>query len=328
MSDNPLITVTLPDTGVREFMPALTDDVAQRVRLIDWDMRSDLPADVAARVTMVVAGHYWGGKSRWMRLTSLPHLQAVQIPSAGFEHMLPFVPQGVTVCNGRGVQPAGTSEMAMTLILAAQRQLPRALASQAAGQWEWFHAAGLTDQRVLIVGAGDIATALAQRLAAFEAHVTLVGRTARPVPSGSALQACGVTHIHAVDQLPSLLTQADIVVVLVPGGDATRHLIDAQALAAMPDGALLVNLARGTVVDTDALVAQLTTGRLGAALDVTDPEPLPAGHPLWSCPGTLITPHLGGAVDAASPRYGALVARQITHLARGLALENQVTDQG
>jgi phosphoglycerate dehydrogenase-like enzyme len=175
--------------------------------------------------------------------------------------------------------------------------------------------AELTGKRVLIVGAGSIGLAVERRLAPFDVTVTRVARTARPDQD-----------VHGVEALPSLLPSAEVVVLLVPLTDQTRGLVDADFLAAMPDGALLINAARGPVVDTSALVAEVVPGRISAALDVTDPEPLPAGHPLWGLPNVLITPHIGGAVVGLLPRAYRLAGEQLRRFAAGEALVNRVVD--
>jgi phosphoglycerate dehydrogenase-like enzyme len=157
---------------------------------------------------------------------------------------------------------------------------------------------------VLIVGAGDVAENTVRRLAPFEVATTLVGRRAR-------------AGVHGIDEVLDLLPDHDACVVIVPLTDDTRGLIDAAFLAAMPDGAVLVNAARGPVADTDALTAELTSGRLRAAVDVTEPEPLPADHPLWGAPGLLLTPHVGGSVPAALRRAYGVAAEQVAAFARG-----------
>ena len=173
----------------------------------------------------------------------------------------------------------------------------------------------LADRRVVVVGAGSVGAAVVARLRPFEVDVVQVGRSARDTPDG---------HVHAVVELPDLVPDADVVILVVPLDESTHHLVDADLLARMKDGALLVNLARGKVVDTEALLVELTAGRLRAALDVTDPEPLPAGHPLWSAPNVLITAHQGGNTDATDPRVAALVRRMVEDLLAGRDPQNVV----
>jgi phosphoglycerate dehydrogenase-like enzyme len=302
-----VLTVTVPD---QELLDRLSD-MSDRVELVLWDLLSPLPADVAERVSVVQIGHYWAAPERWTRLYETPNLEYVMLPSAGFEHAVPRVPAGTVLCNGRGVHSTGTAELALALILASQRGLPDALAAQREARWYNPELSSLADRRVLVVGAGSVAQAVVDRLVPFEVELTLVARTARD-------------GVHGIDELVPLLHGTDIVVLTVPGGAETRHLLDAAALAALPDGALVVNVARGPVVDTDALLAELASGRLRAALDVTDPEPLPADHPLWHAPNTIITAHQGGNTDATYGRVAALVRRQLEHLLAGEEPENIV----
>jgi len=183
------------------------------------------------------------------------------------------------------------------------------------GTWGNDFSTSLADRRVLIVGYGRIGAAIERRLAGFEvASVTRVARRART----------GEVPVHAIGELGSLLPQADVVFVITPLTPDTEHLIGAAELAAMPEGALLVNVARGRVVDTDALVAATATGRVRAALDVTDPEPLPSDHPLWRTPGVLISPHVGGQSTAFQPRMLRLVREQLARFAAGEPLANTV----
>jgi phosphoglycerate dehydrogenase-like enzyme len=217
----------------------------------------------------------------------------------------------VTLCNGRGVHSTGTAELAVALILAQQRDLPAALAAQREGRWHNPVLPSLADRRVLVIGAGSLAQAIAARLRPFEVEVTLVGRTPRD-------------GVRGIAELPELLTQTDIVVLAVPYSPQTEGLLSRSSLALLPDGALVVNVARGRVVDNAALLSELQAGRLRAALDVTDPEPLPPEHPLWTAPHTIITAHQGGNSDATDSRVAALVRRQLEHLLAGESPENIV----
>jgi phosphoglycerate dehydrogenase-like enzyme len=246
----------------------------------------------------------------------MPSLRVIQLLSAGADAWVGHVPPGVTLCDARGVHNSSTAEWALTAILSHMRYFPTFIRAQAEGRWLSREDIGLapelTGRRVLIVGAGAIGDALATRLIACEASVVKVARSARD-------------GVHAVSELPDLLPDADVVVLLVPLTAGTIGLVDAGFLARMRDGALLVNAARGPVVVTDALVAELRTGRIAAALDVTDPEPLPAGHPLWSLPNVLITPHVGGAVAGLLGRAYALVHAQLTRYVAGEPVRNVVT---
>ncbi|HEY4627426.1 MAG TPA: NAD(P)-dependent oxidoreductase, partial [Blastococcus sp.] len=195
----------------------------------------------------------------------------------------------------------------------AQRGIPFFVREQAAGRWSPRMDGTLVGARVLVVGAGDIGHAIGRMMAGFDVELTYVARTARD-------------GVRSTEELPALLPEADVVVLIVPVTPQTVGMVDAEFLAAMKDGALLVNAARGVVVDTDALLAELTSGRLRAALDVTEPEPLPAGHPLWTAPGLLLTPHIGGAVPGLQERSAAIVADQVSRVLEGRPLANVVGD--
>jgi phosphoglycerate dehydrogenase-like enzyme len=244
---------------------------------------------------------------------ALPRLRLVQLTSAGAERFVGRLPEGVVLCNARGAHTPATAEWVLAATLAAQRGLPDLVRAQDAHRWEPGTRRSLVGARVLVVGAGDIGRTVARMLAGFDAEVTFVARTARD-------------GVHSTDELPQLLPSADVVVLLVPVTPETTGLVDAAFLAAMPDGALLVNAARGVVVDTDALLAELARGRLRAALDVTEPEPLPEDHPLWSAPGLLLTPHVGGAVPQTAERAAAAVVAQVRRVLAGEELAN-VVDQ-
>ena len=243
----------------------------------------------------------------------MPRLRVLQLLSAGYEHVLPFLPDGVTLCNARGVHDASTAELALTLMLSSLRGIPEFVLGQQQGQWVHAERSALADKTVLILGYGSIGSAIERRLLPFETRVVRVA--SRPRPDDD---------VHGVDELQALLPTVDIVVVITPLTPTTSHLVDAKFLAAMRDGALLVNVARGGIVDTDALVAELQTGRLRAALDVTDPEPLPPDHPLWRAPGALISPHVGGNTSAFLPRAQRLVHAQVARFLAGTPVENVV----
>jgi phosphoglycerate dehydrogenase-like enzyme len=244
------------------------------------------------------------------RLERTPSVKVVQTLSAGVD-WVPPLPAGVTLCDARGVHDIGVAEWVMAAILASVRRLPESAAAQVKGRWERPAQGELHGSRVLIVGYGSIGAAIEQRLLPFGVDVERVARSARD-------------GVHPVKGLPELLPEADVVVLIVPLTTETRGLVDAGFLEHMKEGALLVNAARGPVVDTDALVRALTEGRVRAALDVTDPEPLPEGHPLWSTPNTLITAHVGGDTPGFRELGYRLVGDQLRRYAAGEPLINVV----
>jgi phosphoglycerate dehydrogenase-like enzyme len=241
----------------------------------------------------------------------LPRLRLVQLLSAGAERFVGKLPEGVALCNARGAHTPSTAEWAVTATLAAQRGFPFFAREQAAGRWSPTVERSLVGRSVLVVGAGDIGRAIGRMLAGFDVRLTYVARTAR-------------NGVHGTDELPRLLPEADVVILVVPVTPDTIGMVDAEFLAAMKDDALLVNAARGVVVHTDALLAELSAKRLRAALDVTDPEPLPAGHPLWEAPNLLLTPHVAGASPEANSRAAAAVMDQLRRVLAGEPLANVV----
>jgi phosphoglycerate dehydrogenase-like enzyme len=289
-------------------------DVAH-VEPVVWDLSGPHEREDEFRL---VVPPYMGPPPRVERFRDLPALEAIQLLSAGYETVLDRIPDHVTLCNGGGIHDASTAELALALTLASERDLATHLQAQSRSSWaapQMWRA--LADQRVLVVGYGRIGRAIVSRLLPFEVVITVVASRPR---EGDDL----VDVVHGIDELPVLAPGADVLVVIVPLTGSTRGLIDAELLARLPDGALVVNVARGPIVDTDALVAECSSGRLRAALDVTDPEPLPADHPLWMTPGVIITPHVGGATSAMAPRALALLRRQVEALRDGRPLDNVV----
>ncbi len=242
-------------------------------------------------------------------LAGMPRLRLVQLLSAGYDGILERVPHGVLLANAAGVHDDSTAELALALVLAQLRGIPDFVRAQ--DRAEWMRPGilpSLADRRVLLLGYGSIGHAIARRLLPFGVELTVVASRAR---EGDEL----VAVVHGVDALPTLLPRHDVVIAIVPLTDSTRGLVDDGFLAAMPDGALFVNVARGPVAVTDALVRH--GGRLRIAVDVTDPEPLPADHPLWHTPGVLVSPHVGGATTAFAPRAVAMLRDQLARVARG-----------
>src|SRR6185437_8418394 len=247
-------------------------------------------------------------------VAEMPRLQVIQTQSAGVDVILPAVPDGVQLCDARGVHGSSTSEWALTAILSVLREFPRFERARASRHWDYGITDELAGQRVLIVGAGDVGQQLARRLRACDAEPVFVARTGRD-------------GVHGLAELPELLPSADVVVLIVPQTSETVGMVDAAFLARMRDGALLVNAARGPVVDTAALLAELQSGRLRAAVDVTDPEPLPSEHPLWQAPNLLLTPHVAGSVLGLPERFARLLVAQLRRFEAGEPLQNVVTGQ-
>lgn len=300
----PSPTVALPDDDLR----ALAGPFPPGVRTVVWDWRE--PGSVPAEVTLLVSEHSPRPPAPEV-LAALPRLRLVQLPSSGVDPWLPVVPAGVVLCNGRGIHGAATAEAAVAGVLAVLRRHGEAHDARRDRRWEPLVVEQLGGRRVTVVGAGDVGGRIATILRAFGAEVAVVGRTRR----------AGVT---AQADLPTLLPATDVLVLAVPLTEATRGLVDAAALAALPAGAVVANVARGPVVDTDALVAEVARGRLRAYLDVTDPEPLPADHPLWHLPGVVLTPHTGGGETAWRRRFAELVREQVRRAAAGLPPVNAV----
>ncbi len=299
--------VLVPNEEGRRLLGELPDQVTVRV----WDGKGELPAE--ARRTRFWVPPFLSGADMATAYAALPDLEVVQLLSAGVENFVDGVPAGVQLCNARGAHTGPTAEWVVAAMLASYRMFPRFLAAQREGRWDYAVNEELAGRRVLVVGAGDIAVRVRRMLAGFDVEVQLVARTARD-------------GVPGVGDLPELVSDVDVVVLLVPLTDATRGLVDAALLARMRDGALLVNAARGPVVDTDALVAELAGGRLRAALDVTDPEPLPEGHPLWTVPGLLLTPHIAGSVPGGTGRAYAVARDQLHRFLAGDELKNVVGD--
>lgn len=310
-ADTPAAGTTVTSTIVA----AVPDELSElmqpvegvQVRFYDPSDAATVPGggdDVDVLSLPMIAGPWLG------RLGEVPGLRSVVLSSAGYEHVLPHLPDGVALANAVGVHDTATAELALALMLASQRHLPKHVLSQQARTWDRSTPEGqpwrsLADSTVLVLGYGGIGRALARRLLASECQVIAVASSDKP---GDDL----VDRVHGTDRLPELLPRADVLAISVPFTERTAGLVGRQALAALPDGALVVNVARGGVVDTEALVAECAAGRLRAALDVTDPEPLPDGHPLWSTPGVLVVPHVGGASPASLPRMATYLRHQLT----------------
>jgi len=270
------------------------------------------PADLDPADVVLYVPAYTFDPKVFELIRGLPSLVTVQVLTAGYEHVLPYLPEQVQLANARGVHDASTAELAVALILASQRELDQDARAMPTGSWLTGATRSLADSTVLIVGAGSIGGALARRLTGFECEVVKVASRARD-------------GVHGIAELPALLPTADVVVLLVPLTPQTTGLLGATEFARCKPGALIVNVARGKVVDTDALVDACRAGQVRAALDVTHPEPLPPDHPLWTTPGVLISPHRGGASAAFLPRAHRLVAEQVARIVAGQSPEHLVS---
>ena len=301
--------MTIASVPTQELQDAVGD--VPGVEIVLWDGHGDPDPRIE-----ICVPDYRGGLDHFQRLGELPTLRLVQTQSAGYDGQVELLPDGVTLCNAAGVHDDATAEHAVGLTLASLRRIPEAVRGH--GSWQDLREGeamrSLADSRVLVLGYGSIGRALTERLLAHRAVVTAVASSARPDDL--------VGEVHGVDELPELLADQHVVIVLLPLGQATRGFVDADLLARLPDGALVVNVARGGVLDQDAVCAE--AGRLRFALDVTDPEPLPDGHPLWSAPDVLITPHVAGGTTAMLPRMAALVRDQLQRCAAGEPPRNVV----
>ncbi|MEU9699692.1 2-hydroxyacid dehydrogenase [Streptomyces sp. NPDC047981] len=310
--------MTLDETTADVWLPIPADEIeglpdpgASGLNYRFWDGGPDFPAD-PARCAFYVVPYMKGMEIAVRPLAAMSSVRVVQTLSAGTDHVTPGIGAlgaGVDLCNAKGVHEASTAELTLALILASLRGIPGFVRGQEKEEWRAGFYPALADKSVLIVGYGSIGAAIEDRLAPFEcARVVRVARSARTTERGP---------VHPLTELPALLPQADVVVLSTPLTPETRHLADAGFLARMKDDALLVNVARGPVVDTAALLKEVESGRITAALDVTDPEPLPPGHPLWHAPGVLVSPHVGGSTSAFMPRAKRLIAAQLTRFVAG-----------
>jgi phosphoglycerate dehydrogenase-like enzyme len=289
----------------------VADAVADRLPQAAILRYEDAPRDRLGDVTFYCLP-YMGGADAVALMAAMPRLEVVQSLSSGTDDVLDAVPPQAILCNGRGLgHEEGTAELAALLILASLRRLPDFVRQQGQRSWRHVRADSLDGKRVLVVGHGAIGAAVEERLAPFGARFSRVSRTARD-------------GVAALPQLRELAAAADIMLVCIALTPQTRGLIDAAVLAALPDGALVVNVARGPVIDPAALARELEAGRLRAALDVTDPEPLPSDRPEWGLPNVLITPHVGGDTTAFADRCARFVADQAARHAAGQPLLNVV----
>lgn len=269
-----------------------------------------LDGDDLDRVTFYVPP-YMSGLTGLNPVTNMPELEHLQLPNAGYDDAVAFARDGLTIYNARGVHDMSTAELALALTLASNRGFGDFHRAQAQGQWRPARYQSLWRARVGIIGFGSIGQAIARLMEPFDTEV---------VP----FTASGRDGTHTMADLPAELPTLDVVVLILPANPHTVGMVNAEFLSQMKDDALLVNVARGPIVVTDDLVAELRTGRIRAAVDVTDPEPLPEGHPLWSLDNIIISPHVGGNSSAFEPRMRTLIYTQLEKLVAGQPLDNAV----
>ena len=286
-----------------EYLADALGALTPAVEVVRWDLAGPAPRE---RIDLVVPG-YLMERARLAHLAGV-RTRLVQSQSIGFDGIAEVLPPGVVYANAASVHETSTAELAVALTLAAQRGLPDFVRAAQRGAWSFAFHESLADRTVLLVGYGGVGRAIAARLLPCEVNLVRVARRARRVDD---------VEVHAWGELSTLLPRADIVVVSLPLTAETTRLVDATFLSRMKDHTLLVNVGRGPVVDTDAVVAEASSGRLRFALDVVDPEPLPEHHPLFAMPNVLISPHVGGATSAMFPRVNRLVVEQVHRLQRG-----------
>ena len=254
---------------------------------------------------------YMGGRPALELTKKMPNLKVLQVPNAGYEDALEFLRPGITLCNGRGIHDDSTAELAVALAVASLRGFVTFIRDQDQGEWVNKTYNSINDRKVGIIGYGSIGSTIARMLSGFSVEIV-------------AFTQSGRDNTIAISDLDKHLPTLDVIFLILPLTKESKHLFDARRLALMKDGALLVNVARGPIVDTDALIKELNSGRITAALDVTDPEPLPKDHPLWSAKGVLISPHVGGNSSAFDKRARSLFESQLNLLAEGKPLNNVI----
>jgi len=254
---------------------------------------------------------YMGGRPALELTKKMPNLKILQMPNAGFDDALEFVRDGMTLCNGRSIHDDSTAELAVGLTIASLRGFPDFVRNQDKSSWVHVKNKSINDRRIGIIGFGSIGSTIAKMLSGFSVEIVPFTQSGRD-------------NTTAISDLDKHLPTLDVVILILPLTAESKHLFNAKRLSLMKDGALLVNVARGPIVDTVALVKELNSGRITAAVDVTDPEPLPSDHPLWRAKGVLISPHVGGNTTAFEKRARKLIESQLNLLAEGKPLNNVI----
>ena len=256
---------------------------------------------------------YMSGKKGLDFVPQMTNLKYLQMPNAGYDDAMAYAREGLILCNATGVHDDSTAEIAVGLALASRRGFAEFAKDQAGQIWNHRRFTSFSDSKIGVIGFGSIGKTVVKNLSGFKVDVVAFSRS-------------GTDGAIKITELDSHLPTLDIVILILPLNAESKHLFNAARLAKMKDGALIVNVARGPIIDTDALLAELNSGRLHAALDVTDPEPLPTEHPLWKAKNLLLLPHVGGDSTAFESRGRALVGAQLALLAAGKSLNNIVFD--
>ncbi len=304
----------VPSTAIRDRLRDRAADSRLIADVAVWEDLRQIPDDAGQIEFWVPPFLHSDSDTAEAAFAAMARLEVIQTQSAGVDAILPLIPAGVRLCDARGVHGSSTSEWVLTAILSVLREFPRFERARAEHRWDYAITDELAGKDVLIIGAGDVGQQLAKRLLACDANPIFAARTARD-------------GVHSVEELPELLPRVDVVVLLVPKTSQTVGMVDARFLSLMRDGALLVNGARGPVVQTGALLAELQSGRLRAALDVVEREPLPSDDPLWNAPNLLLTPHIAGSVHGLTDRFVTLLAAQARRYEAGEELQNVVTGE-
>lgn len=302
-----------PDLVVCVPTALLSDAIGQfpgRVTRLVWDLSGPPPTEHIDLLVLPVRQ-----LARVEEALSVVRPRYIQAQSIGVDHLVPVIPRGSILANASSVHENATAELAVALLLAAQRSLPEFVLRQAQRLWLPAPSRGVDGLRITLLGYGGVGREVRRLLSGFDLSIRAVARRPRREDD---------VRVDGPEALEHVLAETDALLVCLPGGPETHRLVSADALAALPEGALVINVGRGSVIDMDALVSHVRRGRLRAALDVHDPEPLPPDHPLWQMPGAVITPHVGGATTSMSDRMGRLVRQQILRMLDGKAPINVV----
>ncbi len=255
---------------------------------------------------------YMGAQKAYDVIDELPNLKYVLLLTAGVDKVLPHIRNGITLCNARGIHDAATAELTLGLAIASRRNIANFVRANN-DVWSLRKTeSSLGNARVAIVGAGSVGTEIGRLFRAFGSETSLISRSSK-------------VHGTPIQYADDILRSADIVVIVVPLTKETKGLVDHKFLAKLKTGALLINVARGEVVNTTDLVEELASGRINAALDVTDPEPLPKDHALWSFENCIISPHVGGATETFYEKGKKLLEQNLALIAQGEKPLNVIT---